>query len=110
MGEVKWTAEQVAAFEGDGFPDIEYPSVDTWEIGSIQEGFANADVIVERPIVHQSNTHHPMEPRSSMAYWQNGKCYMHCSTQSVMRTVGSVARWVGIKPEDVVGRTVLHVA
>ncbi len=30
-----------------------------------------------------------------MAYWQNGKLYMHCSTQSTVRTVGAVARWVG---------------
>ena len=37
-----------------------------------------------------------------MAYWQNGKLYMHCSTQSTMRTVGAVARWVGIDPDDVV--------
>jgi CO/xanthine dehydrogenase Mo-binding subunit len=27
---------------------------------------------------------------------------MHCSTQSVMRTVSAVARWVGIEPENVV--------
>ena len=27
---------------------------------------------------------------------------MHCSTQSTMRTVAAVARWVGIQPSDVV--------
>src|SRR5258707_2219984 len=37
-----------------------------------------------------------------MAYWQNGKLYMHCSTQSTMRTVAAVARWVGIQPSNVV--------
>ena len=37
-----------------------------------------------------------------MAYWQNGKLYMHCSTQSTMRTIGAVARWVGIDPANVV--------
>ena len=37
-----------------------------------------------------------------MAYWQNGKLYMHCSTQSTMRTVSAVARWVGIDPANVV--------
>jgi CO/xanthine dehydrogenase Mo-binding subunit len=37
-----------------------------------------------------------------MAYWLNGKLYMHCSTQSTMRTISSVARWVGIEPRDVV--------
>ena len=37
-----------------------------------------------------------------MAYWQNGKRYLHGSTQSLARTVGSVAGWVGIKPEELV--------
>ena len=37
-----------------------------------------------------------------MAYWQNGKLYLHCSTQSVVRTVDLVARWVGIEPAQVV--------
>ena len=37
-----------------------------------------------------------------MAYWQNGKLYLHGSTQSVARTVASVAGWVGIKPEELV--------
>jgi CO/xanthine dehydrogenase Mo-binding subunit len=37
-----------------------------------------------------------------MATWQNGKLHLYCSTQSTVQTVGNVARWVGIKPEDVV--------
>ena len=32
-----------------------------------------------------------METRSAMAYWQNGKLYLHGSTQSVVRTVDPVA-------------------
>ena len=50
-------------------------------------------------IVHQSTGHQPMEPRTAMAYWQNGKLYLHGSTQSVARTVANVAQWVGI-PQD----------
>src|SRR6476619_4052515 len=37
-----------------------------------------------------------------MAYWQNGKLHLHCSTQSVSRTVASVAQWVGTPPAQVV--------
>ena len=37
-----------------------------------------------------------------MAYWQNGKLYLHGSTQSVAQTVESVARWVGVDPAKVV--------
>ena len=41
-----------------------------------------------------------MEPRSAMAYWQNGKLYLHGSTQSVARTRATVAQWVGLKPAE----------
>ena len=30
----------------------------------------------------RSLSHHSMEPRSCMAYWQNGKCFVHVSLQS----------------------------
>src|SRR5207244_9556173 len=38
----------------------------------------------------------------AMAYWQNGKAYLHGSTQSTVQTVASVARWAGIPPNQVV--------
>src|SRR5882762_3717132 len=37
-----------------------------------------------------------------MAYWQNGKLFLHGSTQSTVQTVASVARWTGITPDKVV--------
>ena len=43
-----------------------------------------------------------METRSAMAYWQNGKLYLHGSTQSVVRTVDGIARWCGIEQSQVV--------
>ncbi len=100
--EVKWTTEQMTALEGDRFPDIEFPGATGWEVGDWMSGFASADLIVEQSIVHQSQTHHPMEPRSAMAYWQNGKCYLHCSTQSTARTAAGHATRIGIDQEDLV--------
>ena len=73
-----------------------------WAIGDVDAAFAEAEVIVEETIVHQSVTHHPMEPRSCMAYWQNGKLFLHGSTQSTERTRGGVARMAGVEPDDVV--------
>ena len=52
--------------------------------------------------MHQSTGHQPMEPRTAMAYWQNGKLYLHGSTQSVARTVANIAQWVEIPQEQVV--------
>ena len=37
-----------------------------------------------------------------MAYWQNGKLYLHGSTQSVVRTVDPLANWVGIDASNIV--------
>jgi len=73
-----------------------------WEIGDIEAGLAEADLILDETIVHQSLTHHPLEPRSSMSYWQNGRLFIHCSTQSLVQTRAGVARGLGLDIEDVV--------
>ena len=59
-------------------------------------------MVVDEMVFHQSLSHQPLESRSCMAYWQNGKVYVHASTQSTARTVGAVARWAGVEPSDVV--------
>ena len=41
-------------------------------------------------------------PRTAMAYWQNGKLYIHTGTQSAAQTVAALARWLGLDPEKVV--------
>ena len=43
-----------------------------------------------------------METRSAMAYWQNGKVYLHGSTQSVARTVDPLASWLNIDASNIV--------
>ena len=98
--ELKWTAEDFAAAGEGQLPLGKH--TDEWVVGDVEAGFKEADLILDETFVGNNTSHQPMETRTAMAYWQNGKLYMHCSTQSVMRTVGSVARWVGIKPEDVV--------
>ena len=77
------------------------PAVE-WSVGDVEAGFAEAAVVVEETIVHQSVTHHPMEPRSCMAYWQNGKLFLHGSTQSTQQARNAVARMMEIDVEDVV--------
>ena len=43
-----------------------------------------------------------LEPRSALAYWQNGKLVMHTGTQSAVQTVASISRWLRLDPADVV--------
>ena len=75
---------------------------DEWTVGDLDAGFKHAALVLDETFVGTNTSHQPLETRTAMAYWQNGKLYMHCSTQSTMRTVGAVARWVGIDPANVV--------
>ena len=75
---------------------------DEWEVGDVEAGFAEADLILDETVFSASLSHQPLETRTSMAYWQNGKCYMHASTQSTARTEGGTARALGIEPTDLV--------
>ncbi len=97
---IKWTDETFAA-AGDGqLPMGE--ATETWSYGDVDAGFRNAAVVMDETFVVQATSHQCMETRSAMAYWQNGKLYLHGSTQSTQRTVNGVANWTGIKPSDVV--------
>ena len=98
--ELKWSREVFADAEPDELPIGE--AEDDWSIGDLEEGFSQADLVIEESFYNQSLTHHPLEPRSCMAYWQNGKVYLHASSQSVAITHGVVARSLGISPADVV--------
>jgi len=98
--ELKWPATVFTAAEGGGLPMGE--PVDEWSVGDLDAGFAEADLVLEDVLNHQSLTHHPMEPRSTMAYWQNGKLYVYASTQSTIRTKVALARAMELEPEDVV--------
>ena len=62
----------------------------------------SAAVVVDETFVVQSTGHQPMETRSAMAYWQNGKLFLHGSTQSVARTLDPLASWLGMDAADIV--------
>jgi CO/xanthine dehydrogenase Mo-binding subunit len=97
---LKWTdADFAAAAEGQlpaGKPG------DEWSYGDLEAGFKDSTLVLEETIHTQSTSHQPLETRTAMAYWQNGKLYLHGSTQSTVRTVPMVAQWVGIPATDVV--------
>jgi CO/xanthine dehydrogenase Mo-binding subunit len=98
---LKWTAAEFAAAEAEGRLPMGEPMTE-WSTGDLEAAFAAADLVIEDNFVHQSLTHHPMEPRSTMAYWQNGKCHLFGSTQSTIRTHASLARQLELAPEDLV--------
>ena len=97
--ELKWTTEDFTD-EAEGRLPMGKPT-EEWSYGDLEAGFKAAALVLDETFITQSTGHHPMETRSAMAYWQNGKLYIHASTQSVSITRGNIARWVGIPPEDV---------
>ncbi|MDH4067160.1 MAG: molybdopterin-dependent oxidoreductase, partial [Acidobacteriota bacterium] len=97
---LKWTEADFADAAEGRLPMGK--ALEEWTLGDLDAGFAGADLVLDETFVVSSTGHHPLETRSAMAYWQNGKLYLHCSTQSVVRTVAGVARWVGIEPSQLV--------
>ncbi|HKC57551.1 MAG TPA: molybdopterin cofactor-binding domain-containing protein, partial [Vicinamibacterales bacterium] len=97
---IKWTSEQFADAAEGRLPMGE--PTEQWTYGDLDAGFKDAALVLDETMVVQSTGHHPMETRTAMAYWQNGKLYIHCSTQSVAQTQPNVARWCGVDPAQVV--------
>ena len=100
VANVKWTASDFAEAGEGRLPMGEAPEF--FEIGDIEEGFKKADLILDETLYTQSTGHQPLETRTAMAYWQNGKLFLHGSTQSVAQTVPYVARMLGLTVDDVV--------
>ncbi|MDR1989801.1 MAG: xanthine dehydrogenase family protein molybdopterin-binding subunit [Acidobacteriaceae bacterium] len=100
VSELKWTAEDFAN-AGEGLmPQGEH--ADEWTYGDVDAAFKDSAVVIERTWVGNNTSHQVLEPRSAMAYWQNGKLYLHGGTQSTVQTVPNIARWVGVEAKDVV--------
>ena len=96
----KWTEADFVDVDAGRMP-ANAPAQNEWSKGDIEAGFAEASVVIEETIVHQSLTHHPMEPRSNMAYWENGRLHAFVSTQSTQQTKFGLARVLDIDPEQI---------
>ena len=97
---IKWQARDFTDAGKSRLP-MGKPS-DEWQYGNIDEGFARAALVLEDTFVTQAMSHHSMEPRSALAYWQHGKLYLHGSTQSTAYVVPGIAKLLGIEPSQLV--------
>src|SRR5438477_4131382 len=98
--ELKWTEAERAEYDQGRLPLGKTP--DEWSYGDVEAGFKNAALVLDETFVTPNTSHQTLEPRTAMAYWQNGKLYIHCSTQSVVQTVGSMSRWLHLDQKDIV--------
>src|SRR5690606_38471494 len=100
MESFKWTAQDFAAVGDNQLPTGR--PVPEWSSGDVDAAFEQAALVLDESFVTAALSHHSMEPRSAFAYWQNGKCFLHASSQSQSFPVPTVARYLGIEPTELV--------
>jgi xanthine dehydrogenase molybdenum-binding subunit len=98
--ELKWTDADFAEFKYGRLPMGKTP--DEWSYGDLDTAFKNAALVLDETFVTPDTSHQTLEPRSAMAYWQNGKLYLYTGTQSTYQTLPAIARWLNIDRDKIV--------
>ena len=98
--ELKWTEADFAETRYGRLPMGKTP--DEWSYGDLDAGFKNAALVLDETFVTPDVSHQTLETRSAMAYWQNGKLYLHSGTQSTGRTQPAIARWMNMDLDKIV--------
>ena len=96
----KWTADQVASFRAGNEPTAEPQQ--TVAYGDLEAAFAESEYVYEGTFTTAGYPHHSMEPRSAMAYWEDGKLYLHGTSQSLTAFADGIAGIIGVPKEDLV--------
>ena len=97
---VHWSDDEMAALVNKELPQGE-PARE-WSVGDLEAGFASAAYTIDESFVTASYSHNSMEPRSALAYWENGKCFLYGSSQSQSFPVPALAEYIGIDPANLV--------
>jgi CO/xanthine dehydrogenase Mo-binding subunit len=100
LTELKWTKEDFADYDQGRLPMGQ--SANDWTWGDVDAGFKNAALILDESFVTPDVSHQCLEPRTAMAYWQNGKLFLHSGTQSTNLTRPAIARWMNLNPDSIV--------
>ncbi len=97
---IRWTARDFAA-EPEGVLPMGQPT-EEWLYGDLDAGFESAALVLDETFVTAGLSHQCMEPRTSMAYWENGRCHVHGSSQSQASMMPGLAALLEIDLENVV--------
>jgi xanthine dehydrogenase molybdenum-binding subunit len=100
LGELKWTEADFAEAKEGRLP-MGKPQ-DQWSYGDVEDGFRNAALVLDETFVTPDTSHQTLEPRSTLAYWQNGKVFVHMGTQSTVQTLAGLGRWLNMDPSQIV--------
>ncbi len=82
---LKWTDEDFAAEKEGRCPWDMRPM--NGPIGDVDAGFKNAALVLDETFMTPDVSHQCLEPRTTMAYWQNGKLFLYTGTQSTFQTL-----------------------
>ena len=96
----KWTGDQVASFRAGNEPTAEAPTELSY--GDLEASFADAAFVYENTFTTAGYPHMSMEPRSALAYWEDGKLYLHGGSQSLTAFADGIAGVIGVAKEDLV--------
>jgi CO/xanthine dehydrogenase Mo-binding subunit len=102
VAEIKWPRDAINAFRAGRDPGPNVPWGTEWEFGELEAQFAQCTSIVEEPFVTIGQSHHALESRTGMAYWENGRCFFYGSLQSHTIGIPALAGMLGIDPADLV--------
>jgi CO/xanthine dehydrogenase Mo-binding subunit len=95
-----WTAGDFAGAAEDELPMGE--PTNEWSYGELDTAFEEAALVLDESFVTSTVSHHSMEPRSALAFWENGKCHIHGSSQSQSFLMPELARLIEVPPQDIV--------
>lgn len=98
--ELKWTEADFAEARGGQLPMGKAP--EEWSYGDLEAGFKSAALVLDETFATPDTSHQTLETRTTMAYWQNGKVFVHTGTQSTARTLPLIAQWLNIDISKVV--------
>jgi xanthine dehydrogenase molybdenum-binding subunit len=97
---LKWTEAEFADAKEGRLPMGK--ATDEWMVGDVEAGLKDAALVLDETFVTPNSSHQCLETRTAMAYWQNGKVFVHSGAQSTAQAVPAIARWLGIDPDNVV--------
>ncbi len=100
VGELKWTAADFAEFKEGRLPMGKAP--EEWSYGDVDAALKNAALVLDETFVTPDTSHQTLEPRTALAYWQNGKVFIHMGTQSTVQTLAGMGRWLNMDPNQIV--------
>jgi CO/xanthine dehydrogenase Mo-binding subunit len=100
VGVLKWTSVDFGELKEGRLP-MGKPQ-DEWSYGDMDAGLKNAALVLDETFATPDTSHQTLEPRTALAYWQNGKVFIHMGTQSTVQTLAGLGRWLNMDPNQIV--------